>query len=47
LRVRAEVTGGVGEANQGAVAAGFGVDPLRIRRRHVGEYLDFCLDQAE
>jgi hypothetical protein len=29
------------------VAARFGVDPLCIRRRHVGQYLDFCLDQAE
>ena len=47
LGVHAEMTGCAGEANQGAVAAVLGVDALRILRRRVGQYLDFCLDQAE
>ena len=47
LRVSAQMAGGAGEANQGAVAARLGVDALRIRRRHVGQYLDLGLDQAE
>src|SRR5262249_32858854 len=47
LRVRAQMVGCAGEANQGAVVARLGIDALRIRRRRVGQYLDFCLDQAE
>ena len=47
LRICAQMTGCAGEANQGAVEDRLGIDALRIRRRHIGQYLDFCLDHAE
>jgi len=47
LRVRAQVAGRAGEADQGTVATRRGVDALRVRRRQVGQHLHLGFDQAE
>src|SRR5262245_26956534 len=38
---------GTGKPDQRTVAARGSVDPLRVRRRHIAQDLDLCLDHAE
>src|SRR5262245_31571615 len=45
--VRPQMGGGAGEPDHRAVAAWLGVNPLRVRRRHVAQDLDLRFDHAE